>query len=617
MRRVILATALMVAGAAGAQESDQGYLAAFLEDSLSDAGRDVRVIGFEGALSSRATIATLTIADDIGVWLTVEGAVLDWSQSSLLSGELQISELSAASITLSRLPETGDASVPVPEAAGFSLPELPVSIDIGSIAAERIVLGETVLGQAVEGRLEASLRLADGSGKAQLALVRSGTGPAGEISLDAAYDSTTRTLDLQLLAGEADGGIVASLLGIPGAPATELRLDGTGLIEAFDADVTLATAGEPRLSGKITLSGDTAVGHRLQADLSGNLAPMIAPEHAEFLGTDIHLTLDARRNVSGRVTVDTLSLQAQSLALAGTGSLSADGLPEDFSLTGTLAARDGQPLLLPFGDTPTRIDRAAFQLNTTQADSEGWKALVEVTGLDRDDLAIAELSLAGSGRIGRTPAGNSFGGTLTVAAKGLVPADDSLALATGRTIAGGLKFHFLQGSESLALSDIQFAGEDIQGSGNLQIEGLGAGLLASGKLELTSADLSRFALLAGQPVAGAGTIRLDGSASPLSGFLDGTAKVTADDLRIGINQIDRLLTGASTASLSILRDEQGTVIRAFDLAAGTFAAQGKGTLASTGSDLQGTLAIGDLASLDPRYGGSASLTFGQIGRAHV
>ena len=610
MRSVILSVAFLAAGAAGAQESDQSYLAAFLEDSLSEAGRDVRVIGFEGALSSRATITTLTIADDIGVWLTVEGAVLDWSQSSLLSGELKINELSATSITLSRLPETGDGSLPALEAAGFSLPELPVSIDIGSIAADRIVLGETVLGQAVEGRLDASLSLADGSGKARLALVRSGTGPAGEISLNAAYDNTTRMLDLQLLAGEAEGGIVTSLLGIPGRPASEFRLEGTGQIEAFDADVTLVTAGEERLSGKITVSGEAGVGHRLLADLSGNLAPLVVPEHVEFFGTNIRLILDARRARDGRVTVDTLSLQAQSLALEGTGSLSADGLPEDFLVTGTLVAPDGLPLLLPFGDTPTRIDRAEFQLNTTQADGAGWQALASITGLARDDLAIERISLTGSGLIERTFVGNSIGGKIEVAAIGIRPASTSLALAIGRSTTGGFTFDFLEGGDSLGLSDIQLAGEGISGSGDLQIEGLKSALLTTGQLQVTSSDLSRFALLAGRPLAGEGTIRLSGSASPLSGILDGLVEISAMDMRIGISQVDRMLTGLSKASLSIRRDESGTTIRAFDVVAGTFSAQGKGTLASAGSDLQGTLAIDSLASLDPRYGGSASLAFG-------
>ncbi|MFT4621260.1 MAG: translocation and assembly module TamB, partial [Polaromonas sp.] len=49
-----------------AQERDVGFLAGLLEEQLSSAGREVRIDGFTGALSARATIERLTIADALG-----------------------------------------------------------------------------------------------------------------------------------------------------------------------------------------------------------------------------------------------------------------------------------------------------------------------------------------------------------------------------------------------------------------------------------------------------------------------------------------------------------------------------------------------------------------------
>ncbi|MFP4045189.1 MAG: hypothetical protein ACLFTP_11600, partial [Rhodosalinus sp.] len=46
-----------------AQDDDPGRLTRLLQESLSGAGRDVQITGFEGALSSRATIERMTIAD--------------------------------------------------------------------------------------------------------------------------------------------------------------------------------------------------------------------------------------------------------------------------------------------------------------------------------------------------------------------------------------------------------------------------------------------------------------------------------------------------------------------------------------------------------------------------
>ncbi|MDM7931629.1 translocation/assembly module TamB domain-containing protein [Tabrizicola sp.] len=607
MRRVLLLAAALAVGPAHAQDSDQGFLAAFLEDSLSDAGRQVTITGFAGALSARATIETLTIADDTGIWLTVEGVTLDWSRSSLLSGALEVSELSAASITMSRLPDTGDSSLPSPEASSFSLPELPVSIDVGRIAAGQIVLGEGVLGQPVTGSLEATLRLAEGAGRATLDLIRSGEGPEGEIILDAAYDNTSRNLDLSLTAGEGAGGVVASLLGIPGAPATEFRLEGTGPVEAFAADISLATDGEDRLSGKITLIGEAGADYRLQAAVAGNLAPLLVPEHVDFFGTNVSLTLDAQRSAIGRVTVNRFSVQAQSLALDGAAVLAADGLPEEISVSGSLAAPDGSALLLPFGDTPTRIDRAEFQLDADLATGMGWRASALVQGLDREEFQAARLSLTGSGRIGRTPAGNSLGGTLALDATGLLPKDAALSAALGPSLAGGLKLHFLQGGGAVSLSDMRLDGEGFSGGGALRIEGLVTGLRTTGRLAITAEDLSRFSLLAGRPLGGSGTISLNGSATGLSGFLDGTAEVTGEDLQVGVDQIDRLMLGQSRAALSVFRDETGTTIRSFDLAAGTLSATGEGRLTSAGSDLRASVTLSDLSGLDPGFAGSAGI----------
>lgn len=80
-----LVIAVCLASPVWAQQDDRDYLTAFLEDTLSDAGRQVTVTGFAGALSSQATIEKLTIADDQGVWITLNGVVLDWSRSALFS----------------------------------------------------------------------------------------------------------------------------------------------------------------------------------------------------------------------------------------------------------------------------------------------------------------------------------------------------------------------------------------------------------------------------------------------------------------------------------------------------------------------------------------------------
>jgi len=103
-RTALVSGLILSAPVAHAQENDRGFLQGLIEDNLSTQGRDVKIEGFEGALSSEATLDLLTIADADGIWLTVKDVTLDWNRSALLVGTLDVTKFSAAEIILERLP---------------------------------------------------------------------------------------------------------------------------------------------------------------------------------------------------------------------------------------------------------------------------------------------------------------------------------------------------------------------------------------------------------------------------------------------------------------------------------------------------------------------------------
>ena len=177
---ITLVLGLMPLMAVADSAVDKDFLTTWLQDSLSGAGRVVTIDGFEGALSTQASLSQLTIADDQGVWLTLKDVKLDWSQSALLSGQIKITDLSAAEVDLERLPQSQpNTTLPAVTAQPWSLPDLPVSITITSIVAQKVVLGPSVLGQAVEARLSAQLTLSGGEGTAHLDMQRLDAGPQG------------------------------------------------------------------------------------------------------------------------------------------------------------------------------------------------------------------------------------------------------------------------------------------------------------------------------------------------------------------------------------------------------------------------------------------------------
>ena len=141
IRALIISLALLIALPLHAQEDDRGRLVQLIEGALSDgAARQVRIEGFQGALSSTATLDLLTISDADGVWLTIEDAELTWTRSALLRGALEVDRLAAARIVLDRLP-MGEPDPTAPETTPFQLPELPGSIALTDLAIDRIGLG--------------------------------------------------------------------------------------------------------------------------------------------------------------------------------------------------------------------------------------------------------------------------------------------------------------------------------------------------------------------------------------------------------------------------------------------------------------------------------------------
>lgn len=604
-----------------AAQDDRDRLTAFLEDSLSGAGRTVTVEGFRGALSSRAEIDRLSIADDEGVWITLSGIVLDWNRLAVLSGNIQINALTAREIVLTRPPRPADPGIeiPAPEATPFALPELPVAVQIGRIAAERIELGEAVLGQRIEGTAEASLSLSGGEGRAQLRILRQDQGPEGTVNLDASYSNASGALVISLEAAEGPGGIAATVLGLPGTPDARLTVQGAGPLTNFAADISLTTEGQDRLAGRVTLREEVPGLRRFAADLGGDLAPLFLPEYAEFFGPEVRLVTEGAREPNGRLDLSNLSVSARAVQLDGSLVLAADGLPERFSLTGRLGQPSGVPVLLPLSaDQRTEVGSADISLNYNAATGDGWTARAVVQGLDRDDMAIDRLALDGSGRIARR-AGSAappvFGGTLQFQATGITPSDPALARALGSQVQGRVTLSRQQGDDALRIGALalQSPGYDLTARG--LISGLSTGFRVAGRVEAQVDDLSRLADLAGRPLAGAARLTAQGEGSPLGGDFDVVADIAGNGLAIGQAEADNLLRGTSRVQLSARRDTVGTVLRDLTVTAGPARLTAAGSVATAGSNLTAAFSFPDLGVLGGSYAGGLSAEATLLGSA--
>jgi translocation and assembly module TamB len=601
MRRLVLAFLMCLLPLAGwAQEDDRGRLTRFLEESLSDAGRTVTVTGFAGALSSRATVQMLTIADDQGVWLTLRDVVLDWNRLAVLRGNIAINELTAAEVIVARAPVASPDALPSPEAGGFALPELPVAIRIGRIAANRVVLGEPLLGQEVVGRLDADMTLADGEGRANLTILREDAGPDGKVTLAASYANASGQLVLALDAEEGPGGIAATLLNLPGQPAARLTINGSGPLSGFAADIGLATDGVDRLTGRVTVTEAGPEARRFTADLGGDPAPLFLPAYAEFFGNAVRLRVEGLQGPLG-LDLSVLSVSARALELGGALALAPGGRPLRIALFGQLALPDGSPVVLPIpGEVQTRVTKGELTLAFDANAGEGWNSRLRVEGLDRSDVKIARLGLDGSGRISPDAA---FGGTFTYSAEELAPMNAALAEALGPFIKGRAVIHLGATADALTIGALTVEGADYRLSGSGKAQGLTSGYRLEGRAEGTANDLSRFAAISGRPLSGSATFDAKGNGSLLGGDFDVDTNIKGTDLAIGQAEIDNLLRGDATVTLSAARGPEGTDLRLLNVAAGRGVLRAQGTLATAGSSLTADLDLPDLSVLGTAYRG--------------
>ena len=257
------------------EEAQKSGFIRFVEEQLSTPNRQISLNGIQGSLSSDVRFTSITIADEDGVWLTIENPRLQWTRTALLAGRLDIQSLTADRIDWPRMP-VADQSMPAPEASGFSLPDLPVSVDIGELAVQEAHFGAPVFGLESTLSLNGQLSLNDAALAANLDIQRL-DGPGGQLALQTSYSDQSGQLDIDLSLQEPKNGVVANLLNIPERPPVALTIAGSGALSEFAAQIAFDADGERVADGSVNVTEDASGARLLGFDLSGPIARILPP----------------------------------------------------------------------------------------------------------------------------------------------------------------------------------------------------------------------------------------------------------------------------------------------------------------------------------------------------
>lgn len=598
--------AIAVAQDAAQQERDRGFLVGLIEDNLSNVSRRVVIDGFAGALSSRATVEVLSIADTEGVWLEARGLAFEWNRSALLRGRIDVIEMSADNITFFRKP-LAEPSPPNPEASPFSLPELPVAIKIDRLRADEIILGAPLLGEETSLSLDGSVSLERGTGIANIVAER--LDGRGRFDIATSYDNASRQLALAVTLQEEPGGLVVRALDLSGQPSVDLTLQGDGALEDFSADLTLATGGIERIAGQFGFVQvtDSAAGNRLDIRLGvdGDVGAFLPPDYAAFFGNDTRLDVQIERPDDGSTILRELQVATQSLTLGGTAELTADGWPRRVALTGRVAADDGSPVLLPLSGPRTFVHSADLVVGFDAAAGDRWTAQFGIDGFARPGVTIPQLTLEGGGvilpRVGDNP--GRFDAALTYAARDLSLANPDLATALGANITGNLTLaRDSEGPFQITTLTVEGPGLGVIAEGT--VTGPGKGLVIDSTVALDATDLGRFGGLSGlDGLGGAASLQIVSSMAPLDGSFDIDIAGGTTNLALGLAQLDPLLVGTGEIAVTAERDTTGTRLSQLTITTSEIAISGAAEITSTSSDALFDLSIKELSLALPGLDG--------------
>lgn len=595
----------LLAAPAFAQDSpdeERSYFISYVENQLSTPNRQIRIRNIEGVLSSNATIGEITIADREGVWLRITNARIVWTRSALVLGRLSIDTLAADRIDVMRkpLPEEG---LPAPESSGFSVPELPLSVELGELSVPHITFGEGVFGLAAEISAGGRLSLAGGALDASLQIKRL-DGPGGDFTFAAKYANETQVLDLDLALAEPQNGVIANLLGIEGRPPISLTLKGNGPISTLDLALTMDAASQRVLAGTASLrQGDD--GMRFSADVGGPIAAIIPARFRSFFGADTRLKTAGTVKTGGGLRLDTLTLDSAALALRASLETAADNFLQRLNLHASIDDPQQEKTLLPIAGADATVEQATVDLSFGEAASENWTGAVRVTDLSTPTFGskLVDVKLGGLAQNLNDAANRVVTFSAKGGATGIVATDAAVAEALGDRIDLDV-----DGSWKAA-QPIELARAAVAANGfNLGLAGTIADLVLNGTISVDAANIAPFSQMAGRDLTGELHLAAKGSVSPLSGGFDLDLDGTGSGLTVAIPAADNLLQGTTRLSGGVSRGEKGLAARKFRIANDQVALTADGTYATGAADFGFDLTLEDLSRLSDRVTGRLTAT---------
>ena len=580
MRLLICLFALLLSLPALAQEEEEkGRFVRFVEDKISTDNFRISLNGLEGSLSSDVSLRSITIADRNGVYLTIEQPRLEWSRTALLRGKLDIDRLTASRITYSR-PPVADESLPDPEAQPFAIPELPVTVEVDRFEIGEIVLTKEAIGRDARLSTQGSLTLDDGTLDLDLSAERL-DGPGGSLKAIAKVSGAGESIAIDIGLEEPQGGVVATLLGLEGAPPVSFTAQGEGSLRDLTTNVRFAVDGREIVNGPVKLTGVDG-GTNVTASLGGPLASILPARLRPFVGNTSQLALDATIRDAGGVVLNRFDLDSGSIDLAANAFVAADGFLSALNVDAVLKDNEGDRIVLDLGGREVSVADADLRVryDANRDNSYRGKLVARDLRSPQGGAQLVDVTVTGSVANPQNAATREVTFDIDGVLGGLAPADRAVAKALGDrvTIKGS---GLTRGNEPIRLNGFEVSGETFQAA----LDGTIQDLAFDGSVRLDAADLNAFSALADRDLGGALNLSARGKVEPNGAFdlaLDGRG----ENLKLSEARLDPLLGGTTRLEGGASRGTDGLRFQQLRVANEQVRLNLDGRFASTVADLK-------------------------------
>ncbi|TCT09847.1 autotransporter secretion inner membrane protein TamB [Tepidamorphus gemmatus] len=589
---VILVGALLAFAQTGPGRS---MIASLIEHFASAEDQRLAIGRLEGRIPFDVTIFDIAMADRNGDWLTIDRVRFAWRPFALLAGVLSIEAVEIGTVEIARLPEGG--------ADGGGLPMLPFEIALERLEVVRLGLGEQVLGIPAAVAIAGEAQLGPPSEGLNLALSAERIdGTPGSLRAVVAYIPDSRRLGLDLTVEEPAGGLVSRLTGMAGLPSVRFTARGSGPIDDWRANLDLVAGDRGTASGTAAIArgGD---GLLLVADLEADASGLVDLAYAPLAAGRSTLAARLRFADDGPVTIDRFEVKTAAAIISVRGEVVPATGALDIHYDAVMGEAGRYAVILPVQTSWAGIEAVGTVRGSL---SEPHLALQ----LDGEMLEIASNRIAGlSLALGLAPTGpvtdrdRAIPLSLDLRAVGVAPAERAYGAAAGEAVRLVLDGSVTPAGKVTAEPARLIVGAgEIVWSGSLDAAGL------DGRLDTRDFDLSVLAGLAGMDLAGRASLqaatraRFDGSALALdvSGGFEG--------LGTGIAALDGALGGSVTLNGGIRRDADGSF--AFEdlrIAGAALSITANGSADERRADVVAAIALTDLARLDNRVDGAATI----------